>query len=216
MTDPSPPTRPPSWYADPTGRHQYRYWNGTEWTDQVADNQQTSTDPPTMPAGGAAPSAPPAGVAPGPLPDRATRRSPKPLLCWITALGGVVLAIGAFLDAVTGSAGAGGFEISIDQSYMDGDGPIELVLGIGIVAIAVLLAFNVFPWWTAWIAAGLGLVGAVVAIADVIDVMDKIDELESLGGSGSVGVGLWVCLAGGVVAVGGGMLAAITSTEPSA
>lgn len=27
----------PDWYEDPTGRHQYRYWDGTAWTDHVAD-----------------------------------------------------------------------------------------------------------------------------------------------------------------------------------
>jgi Protein of unknown function (DUF2510) len=35
----------PDWYEDPTGRHQYRYWNGTAWTADVADSGQASTDP---------------------------------------------------------------------------------------------------------------------------------------------------------------------------
>lgn len=35
----------PDWYADPTGRHQYRYWDGSVWTDHVADSGQASTDP---------------------------------------------------------------------------------------------------------------------------------------------------------------------------
>jgi hypothetical protein len=33
------------WYADPTGRHQYRYWDGSVWTEHVADSGQTSSDP---------------------------------------------------------------------------------------------------------------------------------------------------------------------------
>ena len=33
------------WYPDPMGRHQYRYWNGTEWTDDVANNGVTAKDP---------------------------------------------------------------------------------------------------------------------------------------------------------------------------
>jgi hypothetical protein len=28
---------PSGWYADPTTRHVYRYWNGFEWTDQVSE-----------------------------------------------------------------------------------------------------------------------------------------------------------------------------------
>lgn len=35
----------PDWYEDPTGRHQYRYWDGTAWTADVADSGQTSSDP---------------------------------------------------------------------------------------------------------------------------------------------------------------------------
>jgi hypothetical protein len=36
---------PPGWAADPTGRHQLRYWDGKAWTDYVADNGQESRDP---------------------------------------------------------------------------------------------------------------------------------------------------------------------------
>jgi hypothetical protein len=38
-------TAPPGWQADPLARHQFRYWDGTTWTDQVADNGQVATDP---------------------------------------------------------------------------------------------------------------------------------------------------------------------------
>jgi len=32
------------WYGDPSGRHEYRYWNGTSWTDYIADRGETGTD----------------------------------------------------------------------------------------------------------------------------------------------------------------------------
>jgi Protein of unknown function (DUF2510) len=35
---------PPGWKADPTGRHQFRYWAGTQWTENVADNGAQSRD----------------------------------------------------------------------------------------------------------------------------------------------------------------------------
>jgi hypothetical protein len=35
-TNPAP-SRPPGWYPDPEGKHQYRYWGGTDWTVIVAD-----------------------------------------------------------------------------------------------------------------------------------------------------------------------------------
>jgi len=33
------------WHPDPTGRHQQRWWDGSTWTDQVADDGAVSTDP---------------------------------------------------------------------------------------------------------------------------------------------------------------------------
>lgn len=36
---------PAAWYADPLGRHQYRYWDGASWTDHVADDGRASVDP---------------------------------------------------------------------------------------------------------------------------------------------------------------------------
>jgi hypothetical protein len=48
----SSPLPPPSWAADPTGRHQWRYWDGKTWTDFVGDNGRQSRDPPASHATG--------------------------------------------------------------------------------------------------------------------------------------------------------------------
>jgi len=53
-------TTPAGWNPDPAGRHQYRYWDGATWTDQVSDVGQVTTDPLT-----AAPSGPMAVQAAG-------------------------------------------------------------------------------------------------------------------------------------------------------
>ncbi len=34
----------PGWLPDPTSRHEYRYWDGARWTDDVADGGVASTD----------------------------------------------------------------------------------------------------------------------------------------------------------------------------
>ncbi|MEZ5143138.1 MAG: DUF2510 domain-containing protein [Acidimicrobiales bacterium] len=46
------PTMPPpvsvvpaQWATDPSGRHQWRWWDGVAWTDQVADDGLASVDP---------------------------------------------------------------------------------------------------------------------------------------------------------------------------
>jgi hypothetical protein len=47
------------WNPDPTGRHEYRYWDGSVWTDDVSDQGVTAVDPVGTPGGpGGAPAAP--------------------------------------------------------------------------------------------------------------------------------------------------------------
>lgn len=50
-----------SWQPDPFGRHQYRYWDGSQWSDQVSNDGVLSTDPPSAGPGGAASGTDPAG-----------------------------------------------------------------------------------------------------------------------------------------------------------
>jgi Protein of unknown function (DUF2510) len=40
-----PPTTPGAWYSDPTRRYQSRWWDGSRWTQHVATNGRTMTDP---------------------------------------------------------------------------------------------------------------------------------------------------------------------------
>ena len=41
----------PCWLTDPTGRHEQRYWSGSEWTEHVLDGGVPGTDPPPGNAG---------------------------------------------------------------------------------------------------------------------------------------------------------------------
>jgi hypothetical protein len=38
-------TNPAAWHPDPTGAHEYRWWDGTRWTEHVADGGEASVDP---------------------------------------------------------------------------------------------------------------------------------------------------------------------------
>lgn len=42
----STPAVPPGWYADPAGRYELRYWDGSAWTEHVSRAGQQYTDPP--------------------------------------------------------------------------------------------------------------------------------------------------------------------------
>lgn len=66
---PGPPgTTPAGWLADPESRHQYRYWDGTRWTDQVADDGVGAVDPLTATAPAAVPPLATPAVAPAAAP----------------------------------------------------------------------------------------------------------------------------------------------------
>ena len=39
-------TNPPDWYPDPYGRHEMRYFDGSQWTEHVSSNGRTAVDPP--------------------------------------------------------------------------------------------------------------------------------------------------------------------------
>jgi uncharacterized protein YxjI len=43
MTEAQTPTA--NWYPDPGGKHEHRYWDGSQWTDNVADHGRQSVDP---------------------------------------------------------------------------------------------------------------------------------------------------------------------------
>jgi hypothetical protein len=43
---PGQPLPPADWYADPSGRFEMRYWNGSDWTEHVSRKGKQFTDPP--------------------------------------------------------------------------------------------------------------------------------------------------------------------------
>jgi hypothetical protein len=46
-TGPAPGTSPSGWHADPMGRHQLRFWDGSQWTAHVCNDGIVSSDPVT-------------------------------------------------------------------------------------------------------------------------------------------------------------------------
>ena len=57
------------WLPDPTGTHQVRYWDGSQWTEHVSDGGTTAVDP--LPADAPPPPPPVAAPAPPPPPPAA-------------------------------------------------------------------------------------------------------------------------------------------------
>ena len=71
------PGIPADWYADPVGRHQYRFYDGLHWTDHVANDGRVQLDP-LNPAPPLEPAVViPADEAPAPQPERPSTVPPK-------------------------------------------------------------------------------------------------------------------------------------------
>jgi hypothetical protein len=88
------------WYTDPTGRYQYRYWNGVQWSDQVSNGGPSGTDPnPLDPNIAATPPAPGSRAA---APPQAEPAAPQPAVQVSQSSGGIGFGVilGALLALV--------------------------------------------------------------------------------------------------------------------
>jgi hypothetical protein len=77
---------PAGWQPDPRGRHEYRYWDGTQWTDHVSDQGAVSEDPVSDDSAPAAAETPatetPAAADPAPteIQDTPVAAEPEPVV----------------------------------------------------------------------------------------------------------------------------------------
>jgi hypothetical protein len=195
-------THPPSWLPDPFGRYQYRYWDGAVWTDLVSTNGTQESDPHGIgPSTGAALAAPLAGSS----------GAPRPKPAWTTQLqvmvigGAGLIAIGAILPWVKAEAGV----FSITKNGTEGDGVLTFVAAVAIALVFLLgRRQKTVAWWV------IVLSGFVLAVGlyDTVDISNKADELANDSSSlvhvsATVGLGLWITLVAGVVALVGGVMA---------
>jgi hypothetical protein len=99
-------TSAPGWLPDPGGRHEYRYWNGTSWTNDVATNGVTSVDPPAghLPPPDGAPAAG-AAASPGGPSTTGDRHAASPDAAGDPGATAAHGAPTAAQDAVTGAYG---------------------------------------------------------------------------------------------------------------
>lgn len=85
----APTLTPQGWYVDPTGRHEYRYWDGVDWTAHVSDGgvaETDTTEPPATPPTGVPAAPPPTWVPPAGPPTPARSRRRGRILAWTFAV----------------------------------------------------------------------------------------------------------------------------------
>jgi len=137
-------------------------------------------------------------------------------------------------EATLGAAIAGPTEKSATGLSDGADGIFTLIAGLVVIALAFLLRAK--PASRKAIGLGIalaGLVGAGVALYDISQVNDVRDEAlagltTALAGTGvgadvldgvvnvSTGIGIWICMIGGVIAVVAGLMAAFAGGPAAA
>jgi actin-like ATPase involved in cell morphogenesis len=105
------------WQADPAGRHEYRYWDGAAWTDDVSDSGVASTDAMT-PAAEPAPT-PSFAAAPPSRPAAGARSKRVPVIAAVVV---VALLLGGFLVTRGGGGGGGGSGLGTIKGQVNANG----------------------------------------------------------------------------------------------
>jgi hypothetical protein len=200
-----------AWLADPTHRHHYRYWDGTRWTDHVADDGVVGHDPVVGPP----PASAPGTAAPSPATSAPATWASAPTAArtWEWRPAAVALLVGAVLAGI-GSVGpwievtAGVFSRTFNGTGDGRDGTITLVAALAILVVALVTASTTARSGTVVIAVLAGLVVAGTGITDAIDVSKRASELSDVNRfvDARVGWGLWLTIAGGVIAFVAGIV----------
>lgn len=113
----------------------------------------------------------------------------------VAGVGGIGLVVGAFLPWISLQTIFG----TIEKNGWDGDGKITLTCGV-IVAALVFMDEK----WAQVVAVVAGAVAVLVCGLDYLDVSDRVSEANQTDGiAGSVGVGLYLSLAGALAATAG-------------
>ena len=125
--------------------------------------------------------------------EREASVNPKQMLA---LLGAAVLAAGSFLDWVTIDSAFG----SLGVKGMEGDGKLTLAAG-GLSLVLFVLKSRGAAILGSLVAAA----GGAVAIYNFSNVQRKLDDISSEFARATVGIGIYVCIAGAALALIGGL-----------
>ncbi len=110
-----------AWGIDPTGHHEYRYWDGSVWTEHVADQGTTSSDP-----------VPETGAAQHPAPAAAVVAAPS------VPASSAAASVGSAVAADPGTTGV------VPAPENASKGPSKLVIGVLAALVVVLVGVGIF------------------------------------------------------------------------
>ena len=97
----------PGWYRDPTGSYEFRYWDGSRWTNQVSTGGTAGADPNPLDLSVATTPPAPGSAAPGSQPGAPPQIqvTQKGGGSSVGSIVGVILGIVGFVPLLTGLVG---------------------------------------------------------------------------------------------------------------
>jgi hypothetical protein len=216
------------WYRDPSGRHDHRWWDGTSWTPYVLTLGLRAVDygdPDESGAAGAeragpgriaeptSSAAPPDADADAPEPEVPAAVAPsRPVAAWIVVfVGAALLVVGALLPWGKATSKTASFS----SDGIDGNGAITLIAAVVLVLVVLVVQR---PTTAAWLVIATAAVAGAIGVRDAVDLSDKAARLVDHGPPGvtaNVGIGVWVTIAGTVIALVGGIMALAMSSRGS-
>ncbi len=126
----------------------------------------------------------------------------------VGAVGGLAMVVGAFLPYVVTKAGSASHSVSGWNAT--GDAQAAAIVGLVAAAFGALLLVKAVPALARLALVGLGIAGAALAGYDLYDITQKLPKDALVKSSGvdtiQVGIGLFVVLGGGVLALLAGLL----------
>jgi hypothetical protein len=234
-------TQQAGWYSDPWGQAAQRWWDGQQWTPHVSAPAAPGSAPsatPPPPGSVAAASPPPSGpwttgpdghvwttgatAGPGghagpvwypgfgPQPRPAPPANP---LIKVLALGGAALvALGSILTWASVSSEV----IEFSKSGLDGDGVLTLP---GALVFGGLAASSLLTSWSTGRMIGALVVAVLVGLVagfNVANLSSRSSDVEPavLDIEVSIGIGLWLVLAGAVTGTAGCVIALAAPKSP--
>jgi len=128
----------------------------------------------------------------------------------LTLLGAAGLIIGGLLDWVSTGGGTAGTKLDVKVLWDTSAGTTTtFVRTVGFVSIVLgLLAIVGLAFRSGWLTRIAGALGIVAFVLFAI----TVSRASNLSFPGSIGVGAWVALAGGAIALAGGYLGTRTAT----
>jgi hypothetical protein len=199
----------PGWFPDPTGRHEFRWWTGAAWGDQVADHGQSSVDgmqSPVPPVAVAAASPPPVYQQPGgyqqalPYARATAPASAGAAVGWGTLAGAAVAGLSVvlnWLDAPGSSGNAFDVPVAFLADYTT-DAGTSFNVGLVVLVLAAVALASAFIRQPAWRLVGrvAGSALVVIGVAYVIQLY-RLADAASVSVSDILGVAPFAAIAGG-------------------